>query len=712
MSRPHISIALLAIALCIAGSAAAQSNDPPGRIGRVSAVAGSVSLLPVGETDWSGASLNYPLTTGDALWADTDARAEVHVGSSAIHVAPGTSLAFDAIEDDLIQLRIGQGAMQVRLRDLGRDESYEIDTPAGAILLHAAGDYRVDVTPDGRRTTVTVRSGDADVTVGNDTYALRQGTSVTLAGNGAPPIAEGRAMAPDDWESWADARDRREDAVPATRYVSREMVGYEDLDQYGDWQVDASYGPVWYPRSVASGWAPYRTGRWESRGPWGWTWIDEEPWGFAPFHYGRWSHERGRWGWIPGGERARPVYAPALVAFVSGDGWTASLSMGGGGGVGWVPLGPNEVFVPAYRSSPTYVRNVNVTNVNVTRIDVTRVNVNTVRYVNRGVPGAVTAVPRDVFMGSRPVRNAAVRVRPADLARVRVSAAPIAAGVPVAPPPRGSPMDRARPGNAGTIRQPPVALSRQPMTPRKPGAGRGTPMPGTPTGQQEPGRPAIQRPVTPQGQQEPGRPTIQRPVTPQGQQDLGRPTIQRPVTPQGQQDLKRPTIQRPVTPQGQQDLGRPSIQRPVTPQGQQDLGRPSIQRPVTPQGQQDLGRGRPTQPAAMPMAPKPAVPAPIVPATPPRRGGGRDTPPTTVPAPRPAVPTPATPNTPPGRGDRRQPTQPAPRPVTPTPAQPTTPPGRATPTPPAAGRGAKPTRPRPDSGRGHGDSALPLFYQQ
>ncbi|MGD0483110.1 MAG: DUF6600 domain-containing protein [Gemmatimonadales bacterium] len=664
----------------------------------MSDVTGSVSLLPVGETTWSSASLNYPLTTGDAVWADADGRAEIHVGSSAVRIAAGTSLAFDAIKDNLIQLRIGQGAVQVRLRALSQDDSYEIDSPAGAILLHAAGDYRIDVTPDGRRTTVTVRQGDADVMVGNDTYPLRQGTSVTLTGNGAPPIANGGAMAPDDWENWADARDRREDAVPATRYVSREMVGYEDLDRYGDWQVDAAYGPVWYPRSVSSDWAPYRTGRWESVQPWGWTWIDEEPWGFAPFHYGRWANQRGRWGWIPGSERARPVYSPAMVAFVSGDGWNASLSLGAGGGVGWVPLGPNEVFVPAYRNSPTYARNINVTNVNVTRIDVTRVDINTAHYANRNIPGAVTAVPRDVFMGSRPVQRAAVPVRPADLARVRVSAAPIAAGVPVAPPPRGSPMDRARPDNAGTIRQPPVALSRSPMTPRRPGAAA-TPKPISPAGQQDRGRANDNpQPVTPPGQHGRGRPNAsQPPVTPPGQQDRGQrygnqPTVTPPPT--------APTI----PPKQAQNQGRGRDQRslptPIRP----------VQTPTAPTAPPARGRGQPTQPATQP-SPRPPVPATATPTAPPARGRGQPTQPATQPSPRPPVPATATPTAPPARG-RGQPTQPAPQRVAPAPAQRPTPPGRAPTTPPQTGRDAKPARTRPDSGHGHGTPALQLFYQE
>ena len=114
MRSTRRSITIWATVLCACQSASAQSNDPPSRIGRVSYVTGAVSLQVSGSTDWSDASLNDPLTTGDALWADTDARAELHLGSSAVHLAPGTSLALDAVEDDLIQLRLGQGSLDIR----------------------------------------------------------------------------------------------------------------------------------------------------------------------------------------------------------------------------------------------------------------------------------------------------------------------------------------------------------------------------------------------------------------------------------------------------------------------------------------------------------------------------------------------------------------------------------------------------------------------
>src|SRR5215472_14147187 len=139
-------------------------------------------------------------------------------------------------------------------------------------------------------------------------------------------------------------------------------------------------------------------------GPWGWTLIDDAPWGFAPFHYGRWAMAGGGWVWVPGRMvvGVRPVYAPALVAFV------------GGGGVGigvaaWFPLGPGEVYRPAYHVSEVYVRNVNVAYVsNVSVIT----SVGPVVYANQRVVGAVTVVPHEVFVGARPVGVAVVAVRP------------------------------------------------------------------------------------------------------------------------------------------------------------------------------------------------------------------------------------------------------------------------------------------------------------
>ena len=155
------------------------------------------------------------------------------------------------------------------------------------------------------------------------------------------------------------SRDEREARSLSLRYVSREMAGYEDLDEYGTWYSEPEDGYVWRPRHVAVGWAPYRHGHWAWVEPWGWTWIDDAPWGFAPFHYGRWAFLRGSWCWVPGAYVARPIYAPALVAFIGGRNWGFSfgVSFGRGPAIGWFPLGPREFYYPAYRASHVYIRN-------------------------------------------------------------------------------------------------------------------------------------------------------------------------------------------------------------------------------------------------------------------------------------------------------------------------------------------------------------------
>src|SRR5258708_2846899 len=102
----------------------------------------------------------------------------------------------------------------------------------------------------------------------------------------------------------------------APRWVSPETRGYQDLGAEGAWTQPPSDGPVWSPANMPADWAPYRHGHWAYVEPWGWTWIDDASWGFAPFHYGRWARDHDRWGWYPGAVVERPVYAPALVAFV------------------------------------------------------------------------------------------------------------------------------------------------------------------------------------------------------------------------------------------------------------------------------------------------------------------------------------------------------------------------------------------------------------
>src|SRR5216117_1452906 len=444
-------------------------RDPPRRVGRLSYLSGPVSFRPGDVDDWTDATINYPLHNGDHLWTDSDARAEITVGSSAFRLAPQSAFGFLALDDRTAQVRLSQGSLNVRVRDLGDDESLEIDTPNGAVSLLRSGVYRLDVDTTGDTTSVTVRSGEGEVTAAGSAFPVRREQTGVVVGGDAPTYDVHDAMRSDDWEDWCASRDRRWEDSRSARYVSHRVIGYEDLDDNGDWRDTPDYGAVWVPRGVATGWAPYRYGHWAWVEPWGWTWIDDASWGFAPFHYGRWVYVGGGWAWVPGRVVARPVYAPVLVVFVGGRNW--SLAIAGGSGVAWFPLAPEEPYVPAYRVSNTYIRNVNVTNVNVTNVNVTNVNVTNINYRNRRERDGVTVVSRETFVGSRPVSQGVIVVPRDRLDRASV----VGAAAPIAPGRRsvlGQPAIIAvrRPPAAVATRE--VVVQRQPPPPPVPFAVR------------------------------------------------------------------------------------------------------------------------------------------------------------------------------------------------------------------------------------------------
>src|SRR5579859_4469778 len=482
-----------------------QENDPPARVARMNLAQGSVSFQPGGEGDWVDAVPNRPLTTGDNLWTDRNSRAELHVGSTSIRLSSETSLTFLELDDRVMQLRLAQGSVLLRVHHFDDDDTVEIDTPNLAFTLQRIGEYRVDVNPDGQTTLVDVYQGRGEAVGGGSNYTVVANQQASFSGDADQGLNYDIRPLPwaDDFTNWAFDRDRREDRSQSANYVSPEMTGYEDLDDNGSWSYAGNYGPVWYP-NVSAGWAPYRFGHWVWVAPWGWTWVDDAPWGFAPFHYGRWCQIGPRWAWIPGPVAVRPVYAPALVAFVGGGGgFHFSASFGGGAGVAWFPLGPGEVFVPGYHVSRTYVNQVNVTNtvVNVTKVtnvyntytttNINNATVNRITYVNQT---NVTAVSRDTFVNARPVARNVVVVKPQEIAQAPIGrmsgAEPVHASVLGA----GKPAAVAPP-KAVVTRQ--VVAEHAPVAPPVPFAQRQDKLvarPATP-GNQPAGQPANVRPL-------------------------------------------------------------------------------------------------------------------------------------------------------------------------------------------------------------------------
>jgi hypothetical protein len=462
--------------------------DPPSVVGRLNHISGPVSFAPAdADEDWGAATLNRPITTGDRLWADSGARAEVHVGSTAIRLSQQTSLDVLNIDERNVQLRLAQGGVNVRLRNLPRDSNFEIDTPHGAVLLTQPGSYRINVDPSGAETTVAVRGGQADVLTSESRFTVQSNQQARVTGAPTPSYDIAAGVPMDEFDRWAAARDQKEDRIASTRHVPPEMTGYEDLDDHGSWRAVPDYGTVWVPAGVPVGWAPYRYGHWVWISPWGWTWVDDAPWGFAPFHYGRWVWVGRYWAWAPGPVAVRPVYAPALVAFIGGSNFSVSIGVGSAPAVAWVPLGWREPYVPWYRASHAYVRNVNVAHVR--NINVTNINVTNINYVNRGVPSGVTVARRQNFVSARPVEH--LRVSPKTLADASVTAA-----APVRAPQRASfapSRSGPRPPTAVTTREV-VAANAPPARADRAGAAKGSRGPAVASGDE---RPRV-RVVTPQ----------------------------------------------------------------------------------------------------------------------------------------------------------------------------------------------------------------------
>lgn len=433
--------------------------DPPSRVARLGYIAGAVSFSPGGEDLWVEAAINRPLTTGDRLWVDADGRAELQIGGAVVRMNANTGVSILNLDDRVAQVQLTQGSLNVRVRRLESNQFFEVDTPNLAFTLRQPGTYRIEVDPEGIATTIVIRKGKGEVYGEGVAYVVDASQPYRFTGTDLRAVRYGDARRLDDFDRWANDRDRQYDDSVSARYVSQDVIGYQDLDAHGTWRVDATYGNVWTPNRVGADWAPYRDGHWSWIDPWGWTWVDDAPWGFAVSHYGRWANLRGTWGWVPGPVRSRAYYAPALVAFVGGANFQLTISSGSTGGVGWFPLAPREVYRPSYAVSRGYFENINRSNtvINTTVINnyYNNTNVTNVVYANREVSGAIVAVPVSAFVQSQPVSRSAVRV-----SREMIASAPVSSLPAVAP------TERSVRGAAGPGGKPPPRAFERPAVAR------------------------------------------------------------------------------------------------------------------------------------------------------------------------------------------------------------------------------------------------------
>ncbi len=404
-----------------------NAYDPPSRVIRVSYMSNPVGFAPAGEDAWSDLGLNRPLYIGDSLWSSENSQTELQLEGAFLYMGGSTNLSITNLDDNLVQLKLTQGRLNLLLQNLEPNQVYEIDTPNLAFTVREPGYYQVNVTDDQSATMVSAARGSAEVYGVQNAFKINEGSAFHFFGNDLADY-EAVTLANDDFDNWSLSRATMGNESASRAYVSNSIIGYQDLDNYGQWAEDPSYGFVWYPNQVANDWAPYSDGNW--------TWVDYQPWGFAPFHYGRWVYNQSRWCWAPGPISARAVYAPALVGFIGADGFNLGLSLGRfyGRGIGWFPLGPSDVYIPPYSVSRNYFNQINRNNskfINNATLNNAYSNPSrNVVYQNfRSAPYAVTAVPLSAFVHSLPVVQQKVKLTASDVQGIAADKVTMAAPV-------------------------------------------------------------------------------------------------------------------------------------------------------------------------------------------------------------------------------------------------------------------------------------------
>jgi hypothetical protein len=264
------------------------------------------------------------------------------------------------LDDERLAFQLHSGSVALRVRSREIADEIDLMTAEARLQPLGAGHFRVDRTDD----TTQASSWRGELRIDDPAgFVISSGQRAELFRDLRSGALRFQIGVPVN-DRYAEAvlrDDRRDERSVSARFVSPEMTGVEELDRNGRWEQHPEFGAVWLPLSVAAGWAPYSDGRWTWVQPWGWTWVDNARWGFAPFHYGRWAFWRNAWCWVPGAYVSRPVYAPALVAWAGGrpgNGVSIGVRINGPS-AGWMPLAPREAYVPHHVVSPGYRERVN-----------------------------------------------------------------------------------------------------------------------------------------------------------------------------------------------------------------------------------------------------------------------------------------------------------------------------------------------------------------
>jgi hypothetical protein len=327
--------------------------QPPSAVGRLSVIHGNVSFMHGDGTQWSAATVNTPIVPGDKLSTADHSRAEVQLDpANVMRLDEHTEAQVADLQQNKIQIQLASGLVDFSVLN-GTQSDVEVDTPNMGVHPLSPGVYRIQVNSD-TETLLIVRQGEAEVLTNQGSTKVEAGQIIQIHGSDNPEYKIDPAPRADEFDQWSSNRDRQAATAQSWQHTDHDYTGSSDLDTYGQWNEVPDYGWCWTPQ-VDAGWVPYSAGNWGYEPYWGWTWISSEPWGWAPYHYGRWFMYGGAWRWWPavGAFGLRAMWSPAYVSFFGFGGGGFGIGLGFGS-IGWLPLGPRDIFHPWFGAGHSF----------------------------------------------------------------------------------------------------------------------------------------------------------------------------------------------------------------------------------------------------------------------------------------------------------------------------------------------------------------------
>jgi len=214
-------------------------------VARLSMMNGDVSIRRGDSGDFVAGAMNAPLVIGDRVLTGPNSRAEVQFDfANIIRIAADSEIRLSELSDRRYQIQIAHGMATFRVLRAS-EADVELSTPQVSVRPKKEGVYRLIVHDNGESSELTVRLGEVDVFTPHGVETVRAGQTMQVRGPSSDPEFQiVAAVGEDEWDHWNRNRDQDLERSASYRYVNKDEYGAEDLDNYGQWVSDPTYGNV------------------------------------------------------------------------------------------------------------------------------------------------------------------------------------------------------------------------------------------------------------------------------------------------------------------------------------------------------------------------------------------------------------------------------------------------------------------------------------